>query len=53
MNYGSDDVEVNERTTSRGVEVDVLIKNTVKQGLASGDFDKVMATSYGARRMAF
>ena len=53
MNYGSDDVEVNERTTSRGIEVDVLIKNTVKQGLASGDFDKVMATSYGARRLAF
>ena len=53
MNYGSDNVEVNERTTSRGIEVDVLIKNTVKQGLASGDFDKVMATSYGARRMAF
>jgi hypothetical protein len=53
MNYGSDDVEVNERKTSRGIEVDVLIKNTVKQGLASGDFDKVMATSYGARRLAF
>jgi hypothetical protein len=53
MNYGSDDVEVNERRTSRGIEVDVLIKNAVKSGIAAGDFDKVMATSFGARRLAF
>lgn len=53
MNYGSDDVEVNERKTSRGVEVDVLIKNAVKSGIAAGDFDKVMATSFGTRRMAY
>ena len=52
-NQGSDNVEVNERKTTRGVEIDVLIKSTVKRGIASGDFDKVMATSYGARRMAF
>lgn len=53
MNYGSDDVEVNERRTSRGIEVDVLIKNAVKSGIAAGDFDKVMATSFGARRLAY
>jgi hypothetical protein len=53
MNYGSDDVEVNERKTSRGIEVDVLIKNAVKSGIAAGDFDKVMATSFGARRLAY
>ncbi len=52
-NQGSNEVEVNERKTTRGIEVDVLIKNAVKKGLAAGDFDKVMATSYGARRMAF
>lgn len=52
-NQGSNEVEVNERKTTRGVEVDVLIKNAVKKGIAAGDFDKVMATSYGARRMAF
>ena len=52
-NQGSNEVEVNERKTTRGIEVDVLIKNAVKKGLASGEFDKVMATSYGARRMAF
>ena len=52
-NQGSNEVEVNERKTTRGVEVDVLIKNAVKQGFASGDFDKVMATSYGARRLAY
>lgn len=52
-NQGSDNVEVNERKTTRGVEIDVLIKSTVKRGIASGDFDKVMATSYGARRMAY
>jgi hypothetical protein len=53
MNYGSDDVEVNERRTSRGIEVDVLIKNAVKSGIAAGEFDKVMATSFGARRLAY
>ena len=53
MNYGSDDVEVNERRTTRGIEVDVLIKNAVKKGIASGDFDKVMATSFGSRRLAY
>ena len=52
-NQGSNEVEVSERKTTRGIEVDVLIKNAVKKGIASGDFDKVMATSYGARRMAF
>jgi hypothetical protein len=53
MNYGSDDVEVNERRTSRGIEVDVLIKNAVKSGIAAGEFDKVMATSFGSRRLAY
>ncbi len=53
INQGSNEVEVNERKTTRGIEVDVLIKNAVKKGIAAGDFDKVMATSYGARRLAF
>lgn len=53
FNQGSNEVEVNERKTTRGIEIDVLIKNAVKKGIAAGDFDKVMATSYGARRLAF
>jgi len=52
-NYGNDEVEVKQQQTSNGVEIDVLIKNTVRQGFASGDFDRVMASSYGARRLAY
>ena len=52
-NYGNDEVEVQERKTSRGVEIDVLIKSAVNKGLAGGDFDNAMRASYGAQRLAF
>ena len=52
-NYGNDDVEVDQRNTANGIEIDVLIKNTVRGGLADGSFDRVMASSFGARRLAY
>jgi hypothetical protein len=52
-NYGNDDVQVEQRKTSRGLEIDVLIKGAVKQGIAQGDFDNVMRSSFGARRLAY
>jgi len=52
-NYGNDDVEVEQRKTSRGIEIDVLIKGAVKQGIAQGDFDNVMRSSFGTRRLAY
>ena len=52
-NYGSDEVSVEERKTSRGIEIDVLIKSAVNKGLAGGDFDSAMRSSYGSRRLAY
>ena len=52
-NYGNDQVEVQERKTSRGIEIDVLIKQAVNKGLAGGDFDRAMRASYGAQRLAY
>jgi hypothetical protein len=52
-NYGNDEVEVQERKTSRGIEIDVLIKAAVNKGLAGGDFDSAMRSSYGSRRLAY
>ena len=52
-NYGNDEVEVQERKSSRGIEIDVLIKAAVNKGLASGDFDNAMRASYGSRRLAY
>lgn len=53
-NYGNDDVQVAERRDSNGgIEIDVLIKSTVRQGFANGDFDKVMQNTYGARRLGY
>ena len=52
-NYGNDEVEVQERKTSRGLEIDVLIKSAVNKGLAGGDFDSAMRASYGAQRLAY
>lgn len=52
-NYGNDEVEVSQSNTSNGIEIDVLIKNTVKKGLSGGDFDSVMAQSFGARRLGY
>ena len=52
-NYGNDDVEVEQRKTSRGLEIDVLIKGAVKRGIAQGDFDNVMRSSFGTRRLAY
>ena len=53
-NYGKDEVSVSERRDSNGgIEIDVLIKNTVKNGFAGGDFDKVMSSTFGARRLGY
>jgi hypothetical protein len=52
-NYGNDEVEVSKRDTGNGLEIDVLIKQTVSKGFASGDFDAVMAQTYGARRLGY
>ena len=53
-NYGKDEVQVAERRDSNGgIEIDVLIKSTVRQGFANGDFDKVMQNTYGARRLGY
>ena len=53
INNGRDDVEVQERKTSRGVEIDVLINRAVNKGIARGDFDNSMRAAYGSRRMAY
>ena len=53
VNNGKDDVEVQERQTSRGVEIDVLIKQAVNRGISSGDFDNSMRAAFGSRRMAY
>lgn len=53
INNGNSDVEVEERKTSRGIEIDVLIKQAVNRGIASGDFDNSMRAAYGTRRMAY
>lgn len=53
MNYGNDDVEVDQRNTGNGIEIDVLIKNTVRNGFADGSFDRVMSSTYGARRLGY
>lgn len=53
MNYGNDDVEIEERNSGNGIEIDVLIKNTVRNGLADGSFDRVLATSFGSRRLGY
>ena len=52
-NYGNDEVEVQQKKTANGVEIDVLIKSAVAKGIAGGDFDRVMASSFGARRLAY
>lgn len=53
-NYGNDEVSVTERQDSNGgIEIDVLIKNTVRNGFAGGDFDKVMSSTFGARRLGY
>lgn len=53
INNGNSEVEVEERKTSRGIEIDVLIKQAVNRGIASGDFDNSMRAAYGTRRMAY
>ena len=53
INNGKDEVEVTERKTARGIDIDVMIKRAVNKGLAGGDFDNAMRASYGSRRLAF
>ena len=53
INNGKDEVEVSERKTTRGIDIDVIIKKAVNKGLAGGDFDNAMRSSYGSRRLAY
>jgi hypothetical protein len=52
-NYGNDEVTVKQAETSNGLEIDVIIKNTVRNALGDGSFDRVMASSFGARRLGY
>ena len=52
-NYGKDEVEVRQANTDNGIEIDVLIKETVKQGFGGGDFDSSLATTFGLRRLGY
>jgi hypothetical protein len=52
-NYGKDEVEVRQSNTDNGIEIDVLIKETVKQGFGGGDFDSSLATTFGLRRLGY
>lgn len=53
INQSSNNVEVKEKKTSRGIEIDVLINKTVNQGFASGAFDSAMQTNFGNRRLGY
>jgi uncharacterized protein YecT (DUF1311 family) len=51
FNQGNDQVETNTRQDANGASViDVYIKKAVAEGIASGQFDKAMGTTYGLRR---
>lgn len=53
-NYGNDEVSVSERKDSNGgIEIDVLIKQTVKQGFTNGDFDRALVSNFGTRRLGY
>lgn len=53
-NYGNDEVSVAERRDSNGgIEIDVLIKQTVKQGFSNGDFDRALNSNFGTRRLGY
>ena len=53
-NYGNDDVSVTERQDSNGgIDIDILIKNKVNSGFARGDYDKVVASAFGIRRLGY
>ena len=53
INNGNSEVEVEERRTSRGIEIDVLVKQAVNRGIQSGDFDNSMRSAFGTRRVAY
>ena len=53
-NYGNDDVSVTERQDSNGgIDIDVLIKQKVNSGFARGDYDKMLGSSFGLRRLGY
>ena len=53
-NYGNDEVSINERQDSNGgIDIDVLIKSKVNSGFARGDYDKVVASAFGLRRLGY
>ena len=53
INNGNSEVEVEERRTSRGIEIDVLVKQAVNRGIQTGDFDNSMRSAFGTRRVAY
>lgn len=51
INQSGADVQTTEKSGPNGERlIELLVQNKVKEGLASGSFDKVMQTSYGLRR---
>lgn len=53
-NYGDDEVSINERQDSNGgIDIDVLIRSKVNSGFARGDYDKVVASAFGIRRLGY
>lgn len=49
-NHSGEPVETRERNGSNGRELEVFIGKTVKQQMAQGGFDSVMAANYGVKR---
>lgn len=51
INQTEGNVETRERTGPDGAKmIEVLITNTVRDGIATGKFDKAMGAAYGSRR---
>lgn len=44
------EIDVRQRQTSDGTEIEVLVTNAVRQGIMSGRMDDVMANTYGIQR---
>jgi len=47
------EVETTERSTSRGIEIDILIEKQVNKSIVGGGLDKSMSSAFGLRRRAF
>jgi hypothetical protein len=47
------DVQVKQRESGGGIEIDMMIQETVNKAIASGGLDRTLNSSYGIRRRAF